>query len=1164
MRNRTKRKFFAVVLAIAMMISQAGFAFADDGKAEVQGDAVVTEQVAEVEEPVVEEPAKEEPVVEEQEEPAPVEEPVVEPAPVEEVVVEQPAEPAPEPEKAVEEPVPAAVDEPQEEQAAQAAEPAETKKETKKTESNKTVSEKKSTKKEETKKAPTMAESFEFDNSTKLTDGTYTSDDIEFTWEGGTGKARLNMVKLVVKNGKATAEFTASSTSLTHVYLKKTDSNNEDTSIYDPATDTMADGVYAIKDQKVTIPVKVNEKTDLAMRSVAMTEPHWINYQYTITVEEPEEFVFDNSTTIADGLYTSDVFEYTFTGGTGKAKLTCESVSVKDGKATGTFVSSSTNMTHVYLAASPSNDEVTSLYDPSKDRMGPGVYAIESTRVTIPVKLNAETDIAARSVAMTEPHWINYKYTITISEEAESEFDNTTDLKDGTYTPDDYTFEGGTGKAKLTCTKVTVKDGRATGEFKSSSANMTHVYLGEATSNNEDKSLYDPETGKMGSNVYEIKDQTVTVPVKLNVKEPIAARSVAMSEPHWINYTYKITVKENSETDPPVDPSDKDKDKDKDKDDKDRTPSTKQKLKDGTYKVLSTTCRVMFYLNPKDEDPTYSILTIKDGKMTATITLSGDGYDYVYMGTPAQAKKAGKKNWIKAKVVNGYYTFTIPVSALDKKLPITPRSHKYATDGDPSTDPWRPDKWIKFYSGDAIKIKDGTKPIVPDKPKKEDKDKEEGKTSGEQTDFHNDNKEDKESKWQDDSSASTGVVDSKTTLKDGVYTPDSFSWSGGSGRLAYIRCNKITVTNGQAYATIEFSSPNYDQLKANGRIYYKNGGGNSTFVIPVNLNANNTIIGRTTAMSQPHWIKYTIYIGKSEDAKKAQEAKEEAAKAKMEISEEAPEIQGLKVAEDEEEVETYSKYFKIFNYEDGVKLLSIDISKDTELKKEYTKNAKKAIEISKDEDSLEYDDEGNIIAKSQNEYIEGLYKNNVINYLLVPEDYEVPAGLDKEYIIIRVPSEKSFMASQEAIDFMTELGCLDKISLVGMDEEELDSKDLKKAIEDEDVLLAGNMERPDYAKVVRDKSDLAVLPGTLLPEKIAKDADNKDELKAEAEAKKAELEKLESRFTALGVPVIVDRSAQEEDELGQAEWIKVYGALYGCEEEAAKIFEKIVEEAEKE
>ena len=63
--------------------------------------------------------------------------------------------------------------------------------------------------------------------------------------------------------------------------------------------------------------------------------------------------------------------------------------------------------------------------------------------------------------------------------------------------------------------------------------------------------------------------------------------------------------------------------------------------------------------------------------------------------------------------------------------------------------------------------------------------------------------------------------------------------------------------------------------------------------------------------------------------------------------------------------------------------------------------------------------------------------------------------------------------------------------------------------------------------------------------------------------KKAKLEKLESRFTTLDVPVIVDRSAQEKDELAQAEWIKVYGVIYGCEDEANKVFDELVKKADK-
>ena len=47
----------------------------------------------------------------------------------------------------------------------------------------------------------------------------------------------------------------------------------------------------------------------------------------------------------------------------------------------------------------------------------------------------------------------------------------------------------------------------------------------------------------------------------------------------------------------------------------------------------------------------------------------------------------------------------------------------------------------------------------------------------------------------------------------------------------------------------------------------------------------------------------------------------------------------------------------------------------------------------------------------------------------------------------------------------------------------------------------------------------------------------------------------------LGIPVIIDRSADEKTELAQYEWIKVYGVLFGCEEKMDKMFEKAVDEA---
>ena len=119
---------------------------------------------------------------------------------------------------------------------------------------------------------------------------------------------------------------------------------------------------------------------------------------------------------------------------------------------------------------------------------------------------------------------------------------------------------------------------------------------------------------------------------------------------------------------------------------------------------------------------------------------------------------------------------------------------------------------------------------------------------------------DKESKYESDLSGGTSKVDSSTGLKDGSYVPDKFSWSGGTGKVQ-ISCSKVSITGGQAYATITFSSDAYGYVKANGNMYYPDhSGGGSTFVIPVALNKNNSIIGMTTRMSVPHEIQYSIFV----------------------------------------------------------------------------------------------------------------------------------------------------------------------------------------------------------------------------------------------------------------------------------------------------------------
>jgi len=847
----------------------------------------------------------------------------------------------------------------------------------------------------------------------------------------------------------------------------------------------------------------------------------------------------DNSTSLADGTYTAS--DFSWSGGTGKVTFSCDKVIVSDGKAKAVIRVSSAKYEQLFTGTVDSehngDNENIDLYNKETGATGEGVYKTSTDGngafATIPVSIGSEMYLSGRTTAMTEAHWITYKIKVTVNE---SDYSGEVGIEDGTYKPDLFEFDGGTGKAHFDCDKVIVVNGQATAVFTTNSDNMTHVYMGEAPSNDETPELYDPATKKKGAGVYTIGNKQVSVPVVLNEEKPFSGRTTVMSEPHWIKYTYKLTLTKDSEkisdstdippnpeegTEPvdptPVDPTPVDPSEpivpDK--------PGDKQKLSVGTWKVKATTDRKMFYLNPKTTDPAWVVLKVNKNKtMTATIVLSGEGYDYVYMGTPKQARSAGKSKWIKAKIVNGYYTFTVPVSALDKKLAISPHSWKYEHDADPSTDPWRPNKWIIFYSKGAQKVKDGAS-VVPSKKKE--------------------NKEKKIENVKDAKNKGTSKVDNSTSLKDGVYKPDKFRWSGGSGRLAYIHCNKITVKGGKAFATIEFGSSKYDSLRANGSTYSKQGGGNSKFVIPVKLNANNTIIGRTTAMSQPHWIEYKIFIYKA-GATAGKDGKDGDGELidKNKLSDKAPELIGLE-SEGKVEIE-HAKLFKIFKYEQGITLIEIDQSSDTALYVKPKKDAEKDAEEDEvnGEEKIEYDEDGKPIAKSENEFTNELYQNNIVNYLVVPEGVELPAGIEKDCIIIQKPVDSTFAFAEEASDMISQLGHKDAL-------QEMDN--------------IGDYDKPDFKKIVLEEGDLAVLSSEALPEKVTKES-SEEEVKASEEKTKT-LRRLQTRYSSLAMPVMVDRSQNEATNYGDAEWIKVYGAIYGEEEAAAQAFDKYVKDNKK-
>ncbi len=587
-----------------------------------------------------------------------------------------------------------------------------------------------------------------------------------------------------------------------------------------------------------------------------------------------------------------------------------------------------------------------------------------------------------------------------------------------------------------------------------------------------------------------------------------------------------------------------------------KSESRKRVAKEGDYRTEVESNASMFRV-------VNCVLTAKGGSMHAVLTLSGTGYDYLYLGTAADAQASLGEGWISfAEGGDGAYRYEIPVSALDVPISVAAHSKK--------NDKWY-DRTLTFQTEGALKLSGGTEqPGGQEKP---------GDNGSQTKPPAADHTADAESAYESDVNGSTRQVDSSVTLPDGVYKPDKFSWSGGTGRVN-ITCPKITVTRGRAYATLVFSSDSYTYLKANGNRYSGSvGGGTSTFVIPVELNKNNTIIGMTTKMSASHEIVYSIYIYLAA-AENGGEAGGVNGLAGETLDEEAPKILGL-TYESETKVE-YAEQFKIYHYNDGITLLEIGLTRGEKDGDENfpEENAPGELKVSEeagedseesvseaDEEALEEDGADGGVILTDGELTAKLYQEQVVKYLLVPEDAELPVGLEKEAVIIRLPAEKTYVASSEALMKLEQLGILDVVTAVGFEKEECPVESLGEAMEvktgEAEVAFGGLFHEPDFKTLLSRKCGLALLPGEVLPKESEEAEEDAADRALSSEEQKERFEKLTERFSMLSIPVILDGSADEETELASYEWIKVYGVLFDREKEAEELFEAAVKAAEK-
>lgn len=230
-------------------------------------------------------------------------------------------------------------------------------------------------------------------------------------------------------------------------------------------------------------------------------------------------------------------------------------------------------------------------------------------------------------------------------------------------------------------------------------------------------------------------------------------------------------------------------------------PISGNQIQDGVYDIKVDSSSSMFNILDCQ-------LLVQDGNMTAVMTMSGNGYLYLYMGTGEEAVQASEDTYIPYKEnAEGAHTYTVPVEALDKGIACAAFSKNK-------------EKWYDrtlVFRADSLPTGAFAKGMI--------------------------------------------LAPEDLNLADGTYEVE-VTLTGGSGKASVASPAKITVSDEKIQATIIFSSANYDYVLVDGEKYLNEATeGNSTFTIPVSgFDWKMPVTADTTAMSTPHEIDYSLYF----------------------------------------------------------------------------------------------------------------------------------------------------------------------------------------------------------------------------------------------------------------------------------------------------------------
>lgn len=160
------------------------------------------------------------------------------------------------------------------------------------------------------------------------------------------------------------------------------------------------------------------------------------------------------------------------------------------------------------------------------------------------------------------------------------------------------------------------------------------------------------------------------------------------------------------------------------------------------------------------------------------------------------------------------------------------------------------------------------------------------------------------------------------------------------------------------------------------------------------------------------------------------------------------------------------------------------------------------------------------------------------SYLIVPENVDVPADTSGD-IVIKQPVANVYNAASSAMDLIDGTGAIDCVSMTSTKYDDWSLPVVREAMDSGKMTYVGKYNAPDYEVILESDCGLAI-ESTMIYHSPA----------------------VKEQLEALGIPVLVERSSYESDPLGRMEWIKLYGLIFGCEEQAEKLFDEKTKQLE--